>query len=340
MAMRWRNRLLLSLAALVLTAAAAVAAGYAFVMAVSDQSLELSEGPQRIVLERGDTLGTVARELGERGVVRDPLRLQAYGRLSGRANQLQAGEYRLEPGMDIDAMLTAMEEGDVVQYRLTVIEGWRFAEMLEAIHEHEAIETRLDDASPSEIMERIGADRDEPEGLFLPQTYHFTRGTTDVAFLKRAYAAMQKVLDDAWAQRQEDLPLDSPYEALILASIIEKETSLAAERRRIAGVFVRRLKRGMRLQTDPTVIYGMGESYDGNIRREDLRRDTPYNTYTRHGLPPTPIALPGAASVRAAVDPAEGDALYFVAKENGGGHAFSETLEEHNRAVRRHQLGQ
>jgi UPF0755 protein len=335
----FRKRLLLMLSGLVAAGAIAAGAGYWFVMDVRNQSLALTGEPQRVILARGETLATLASELGERGIVRDPLRLQAYGRISGRANRLQAGEYRLTPGMDVDAMLTAMETGEVVEYRLTVVEGWRFSEMLEAIREHDAVETRLADAQPALIMDRIGADGDEPEGRFLPQTYHFPRGTTDEALLRRAHRAMEEVLADAWAERQEGLPLDSPYEALILASIIEKETSLAAERRRIAGVFVRRLKRGMRLQTDPTVIYGMGESYDGNIRREDLRRDTPYNTYTRHGLPPTPIALPGEAAVRAAVDPAEGDALYFVAKQ-GGGHKFSETLEEHNRAVRRHQLGQ
>ena len=209
--------------------------------------------------------------------------------------------------------------------------------MMEAVRHHPKIQQTLEGLSDAEIMDRLGHPDENPEGRFFPDTYHFPRGTTDVVFLQRAYATMARRLDEAWRQRAPDLPLKTPYQALILASIIEKETGLPEERPAIAGVFIRRLRKGMRLQTDPTVIYGLGESCDGELRRRDLRRDTPYNTYVHKGLTPTPIALPGAGSLRAAVNPAPGDALYFVATGNGG-HVFSNTLKEHNRAVRKYQL--
>jgi UPF0755 protein len=218
-----------------------------------------------------------------------------------------------------------------------VVEGWTFQQLLDALRENEAIRQTLTDRDGAAIMAQLGKPDLHPEGQFAPDTYRFPRGTSDLEFLRRAHNTLQEWLDSAWRERAEDLPYDSAYDALIMASIIEKETGLASEREAIAGVFVRRLKRTMRLQTDPTVIYGMGSAYNGNIRRADLRRDTPYNTYTRHGLPPTPIALPGRESLHAALHPAEGDALYFVAKGDGS-HQFSATLEEHLDAVRLYQL--
>jgi UPF0755 protein len=245
----------------------------------------------------------------------------------------RAGEYRLEAGLLPREVLAKLASGDVIQYRITLVEGWTFRQFAAAIAANAVLEHTLDLSDPSNRPE-LGLDIEHPEGWFLPETYQFTRGDSDRDILLRAHAAMRDQLRHAWDSRIDDLPLESPYEMLILASIIEKETALDAERDRIAGVFTRRLKLGMRLQTDPTVIYGLGESFDGDIRRRDLQADTPYNTYTRHGLPPTPIAMPGPASLAAAARPAEGEALYFVA-DGRGGHTFSATLEEHQAAVKK-----
>jgi UPF0755 protein len=221
-----------------------------------------------------------------------------------------------------------------VQYRFTLVEGWTFRQFAVALAANTDLDHVLDPQTIDLWPAASGLDLGHPEGWFLPETYLFTRGDSDRDILIRAHAAMTNALEDAWDVRAESLPIESPYELLILASIIEKETSLDSERRQIAGVFIRRLQKGMRLQTDPTVIYGLGDTYDGDIRRRDLQTDTPYNTYTRHGLPPTPIALPGKASLAAAANPAPGEALYFVA--NGlGGHTFSETLEAHQQAVKK-----
>jgi UPF0755 protein len=225
----------------------------------------------------------------------------------------------------------------VIQYALTVIEGWTFRQMLEAVRAHEAIRRTLDGLDDAGIMARLGRPGEHPEGRFYPDTYHFPRGTTDAEFLTRAHRKMQAAVEEAWGRRAAGLPYASPYEALVLASIVEKESGVAAERDQIAGVFVRRLRKGMKLQADPTVIYGLGTEFDGNLRRRDLEADNPYNTYTRTGLPPTPISLPGGGALRAAVAPAEGTALYFVAKGDGT-HHFSATLDEHQRAVTRFQL--
>jgi UPF0755 protein len=219
-----------------------------------------------------------------------------------------------------------------------LIEGQTFKEMLALIRTNDNLVHILDGAGAQEIMTRLGHAGENPEGRFLPDTYHFPQGTTDLSFLQRAYNAMEHCLAEQWAKRDAGLPLNSPYEAVTLASIVEKETGLAEERPRIAGVFIRRLQKGMRLQTDPTVIYGLGKRFDGDLRASDLRADTPYNTYTRDGLPPSPIAMPGIASIRAVLHPAKGDALYFVAKGNGS-HYFSRTLKEHEDAVQKFQLG-
>ena len=251
--------------------------------------------------------------------------------------RLRAGEYAIPKGSTAVAALDQIVRGDVVLHDLTIPEGWTFRQMLAAIHEHPAVSISLADADDAAIMKKLGHDGLHPEGRFFPDTYRFRRGTSDLELLSRSFDAMQGQLDEAWAARTPDTPLASADEALILASIIEKETSLDSERGQISGVFSRRLVKRMRLQADPTVIYGLGDSFDGDIRRADLRRDTPYNTYTRSGLPPTPIALPGRASLMAAVNPEPGNALYFMATGDGdGSHYFSATLEEHNKAVRRY----
>ena len=252
-------------------------------------------------------------------------------------NGLRSGEFELTPGMSGREMVARLSSDNIVTYRLTIPEGWTFAQMRRALAEAPKLEHRTQDMSDAEVMAALGHEDEHPEGRFFPDTYRYHKGMTDLALLERAYARMDNMLRDAWAGRSDDLPLETPYEALILASLIERETGVPNERRRIAGVFVRRLERGMRLQTDPTVIYGMGEDYDGNITRDDLRRETPYNTYVIDGLPPTPIAMPGEASLEAAVDPASGDALYFVSRGDGS-HYFSSTLAEHNAAVRRYIL--
>jgi len=285
----------------------------------------------------GTPLARVAADLESRGMLRQPAVLSWYGRLSGEASRIKAGEYVLQPGLSAAEALAKFVAGDVRLYSFTIVEGWTTAEAVRALQEHPAILATFGPYQPAALLEAVEAEEDHPEGLLFPETYHFPRGSEDVTILRRAYALMQEQLLAAWQSRRDDIPLGSPYEALILASIIEKETARDDERRRIAGVFTRRLERGMRLQTDPTVIYGLGEDWDGNIRRRDLRTDTPYNTYTRAGLPPTPIALPGRASLDAAVDPAPGEALFFVATgEPDGSHYFSVTREEHEAAVERY----
>jgi UPF0755 protein len=244
------------------------------------------------------------------------------------------GEFLLEPGMTPRNVLDRLSSSYVVRYRFTIVEGWTVREMLARLAQDDVLVATLPE-DPDEAWRMVSEafDLQHPEGWFLPETYTYVRGDSDLDLLRQAHGALQATLEEAWAARAPDLPLESPYQMLTLASIIEKETALEEERERIAGVFIRRLQKGMRLQTDPTVIYGLGQSFDGDIRRRDLRTDTPYNTYTRHGLPPTPIALPGASSLRAAGWPDAGTALYFVA-DGRGGHTFSDTLEEHQAAVR------
>ena len=260
-------------------------------------------------------------------------------RLSGRASELKAGNYVLNSGMTPYNMFEAMTNGDSTQSGITFIEGWTFRQMREELNHTEGIEHIGMAMSDAEILNRIGATEKHPEGLFFPDTYYFSDGVSDIDVLQRAYEAMKRKLSEVWELRADGLPYATPYQALIMASVVEKETGRAAERPLIAKVFLNRLKLGMRLQTDPTVIYGMGEKFDGNIRKQDLLKDTPYNTYTREGLPPTPIAMPGLAAIDAALHPdATANYLYFVGKGDGS-HAFSKTLEEHNRAVMHYQLG-
>jgi UPF0755 protein len=286
----------------------------------------------------GTSLKQLAYDLQRRGITAHPHYLMWLGRELDLAHRLQAGEYQLTPGMTPENLLRKLATGEVIQHAITLIEGQTFKEMFALIRGRNDLVHTLDGVDTGELMKRLGHEGENPEGRFLPDTYHFPQGTTDLAFLQRAYAAMERFLSESWAGRDRGLPLATPYEALTLASIVEKETGLAEERPIIAGVFIRRLQKGMRLQTDPTVIYGLGPRFDGNLRAADLRGDTPYNTYTRDGLPPTPIAMPGAAAIRAVLHPDTGDALYFVAKGNGS-HYFSRTLKEHESAVQKYQLG-
>ena len=284
----------------------------------------------------GTSLTAVANDLESKGILRQPLYLRALAKDLGVSNKIKAGEYLIPAGTTPEMLLERLVRGKVIEYSLTLIEGWNFDQALDAVRGHPMlVQTLPESLSTEQLMQNIGYQGQYPEGRFFPDTYLFPRGTTDVDFLKRAYERMQRVLAEEWENRSEDLPLKTPYEALTLASIIEKETGLPEERHAVAGVFVRRLQKGMLLQTDPTVIYGMGDAYDGNIRKKDLTTDTPYNTYTRPGLTPTPICLPGRESINAALNPADGDTLYFVADGNGG-HTFSRTLQEHNRAVKKY----
>lgn len=288
-------------------------------------------------LRAGTSLGRMAENLERLGVLSNSLYLKGLARWKRQAASLQAGEYLLVAGTRPEDLLQQMVQGRVIDYSITLPEGWTFRQMLAALGRQQALDQTLIGLNNEQIMERLGRSAEHPEGRFFPDTYRFPRGASDLEILQRAYAAMQERLTREWEQREEDLPFENPYQALILASIVERETGLASERPEIAGVFVRRLRKGMKLQTDPTVIYGMGERFDGNIRRRDLREDTPYNTYLHIGLTPTPICMPGAEAIRAVLHPAPGKTLYFVARGDGS-HQFSASLEAHNRAVRKFQL--
>jgi UPF0755 protein len=323
----------------VVTALLAGALGYWAVsryLGFADVPLAGLRAGDSVQVERGDSFATVLGKLHAAGVPGgQQVEWQLLARQLGVAGKLQVGEYALDPGTTPRQLLLRMREGKVISHRFTIVEGWNLRELRAALARAQPLEhetAQLDDAA---LMKALGQAGVHPEGRFLPETYVYTRGDSDLDVLGRARVAMDKALDAAWESRVPDLPLRSKQEALVLASIVEKETGVAEERPRIAGVFVRRLKLGMRLQTDPTVIYGMGEKYAGNIRRADLSTDTPYNTYTRAGLPPTPIAMPGVAALQAATHPAPGDALYFVAVGDGSGrHVFTRSLAEHQAAVR------
>jgi UPF0755 protein len=293
----------------------------------------------RIQVEPGASVRTVLLDLAKQGALKQPRAIELYLRISrhvsGHQPRIQAGMYEIPAGASPSQILELFDQGKVVLEQLTIIEGSRFADLRHTLDNHAAVTHTLRGKTDGEVMAALGHPGEFPEGRFFPDTYRFAAKTTDVEILGLAYNAMQRVLGDAWQQRSADLPFQTPYEALTLASIIEKETGLPSERPKIAGVFVTRLRKGMRLQTDPTVIYGLGAGYDGDIHTRDLATDTPYNTYTRAGLPPTPIALPGRESILAAVHPQESGEVYFVATGTGdGGHHFSRTLEEHNAAVK------
>lgn len=290
------------------------------------------------IIEPGASVGRVAARLEAEGLIDRPLYFRATARLTGAATRIQAGEYAIAPATTPYRLLDKFVTGAVQQYRVTIVEGWTFAEMMDEIWRHDAVRPTLEGLSPEQIMARIGHPDLHHEGRFFPDSYQFPRGTRDIDLLERSFARMERVLAEEWQGREQGLPVETPTETLILASIIERETGVAEERPRIAGVFVERLERGMRLQTDPTVIYGLGDEYKGDIRYRHLRQDTPYNTYTRDGLPPTPIALPSRGAIHAAVHPDRRGELYFVSTGDGS-HVFSETLSEHNQAVVKYQLG-
>ncbi len=284
----------------------------------------------------GAGFNRVVDDLEAQGVLADAWAFKLLTRVEpDRVPSLKVGEYSLEPGMSGMQVLDKLASAEVVTYSVTIPEGWTFQQMREALAEAEKLSHASVEMSDDEIMTALGHEGEHPEGRFFPDTYTYHKGVEDLEILRQANQSMEALLDEVWADRAEDLPIDTPYEALIMASLIERETGAPEERRQIAGVFKRRLERGMRLQTDPTVIYGMGDRFEGNITRADLREATPYNTYVIDGLPPTPIALPGRAALEAAVDPQEGDTLYFVAKGDGT-HHFSRTLREHNNAVNRY----
>ncbi|MGH8378568.1 MAG: endolytic transglycosylase MltG [Gammaproteobacteria bacterium] len=285
----------------------------------------------------GAPLREVAAELHAQGALPQPLDLVWLARLRGDANTIRAGEYLVEPGTNVAGLLALLKSGKVVLHSLTLVEGWTFKQVLQTVETDPALKHAVSMQDDAAIMTRLGHPGRSPEGLFYPDTYQFPKGTSDVAFLVRAYHVMQNHLQSAWQTRAPDLPYKTPYGALILASVIEKETARPQERGEIAGVFVRRLEKGMRLQSDPTVIYGLGSRYTGKITYKDLRTDTPYNTYTHNGLPPTPICMPSLASIIAALHPTPGDALYFVARGDGT-HQFSVTLAEQNAAVQKYQI--
>ena len=300
--------------------------------------MNIAAGGDRLEVAPGTSLTGISDELSRRGILETTWFLNAYARFSGDAKRVQAGEYLIGSGTSPRGLLDQLVSGRVYLYDLTIIEGWTFADVVTRLRNHEAVDTQGFD--PASVMAELGDPELHPEGQFYPDTYRFPRGTPAVAILRRAHETMRDLLEEAWAEYRATTVLETPYEALTLASIIEKETALSEERRRISGVFHRRLERGMRLQADPTVIYGLGEDFDGDLRRADLSRDTPYNTYTRSGLPPTPIALPGRQSLSAAVNPEPGSELYFVATGlRDGSHYFSTTLGEHREAVVRYQSG-
>jgi len=299
---------------------------------------------QVVTVSPGETLSGITAELSRRAALGEghekflrKVAVRGYDFATGVSRRLHVGEYQLSPGDTLISFLGRLERGDVIQRSFTLIEGWNIRELRQALARAPELIKTLPGVSDEGLMQRLGRPDLHPEGWFAPDTYFYTAGESDVDILARAFARQQQLLEQAWQGRDADLPYSDAYDALIMASIVEKETGVPSEREEIAGVFVQRLYKGMRLQTDPTVIYGMGEAYQGNIRRRDLQQPTPYNTYVIRGLPPTPIAMPGAEAIHAAVHPAPTEALFFVARGDGS-HKFSATLEEHEAAVREYQL--
>lgn len=300
-----------------------------------DSPLRIRE-PLQLTITKGQGIASIARELKTRKVMAEPLWLKVLAWEREAGQNLKYGEYEIPPGTTVRGFLEMVLSGKSRQPPVTILEGWTFEQMRQALAAHPGLRQETAGKTAEDIMALVGSPGQQPEGQFFPDTYFTARNTSDLDILKKAHRKMESVLSQEWQGKAEKLPFNTAYEALILASIVEKETGRADERPAIAGVFVRRIQQGMRLQTDPTVIYGMGPQFKGNLRKDDLRRDTPFNTYTRSGLPPTPIALPGREAIHAAVHPAEGTSLYFVAKGDGS-HVFSSTLDEHEHAVDRFQ---
>jgi len=301
-----------------------------------NKDIQLPVIPYEFSIEQGNSLKNISQQLADAGILPNSWSFILLARLMGHESALKAGDYILNRHFSQVALLEYLIEGDIKQNEIRFIEGWTFLQLRNALNKHPSIRHDTVNLSGQEILQIIGASETAPEGLFFPDTYYFIKNSSDVEILRRAYVRMQDQLTAVWSQRNESIPLDTMYDALVLASIVEKETGMESDRAEIAGVFVNRLRLGMRLQTDPTVIYGIGETFDGNLRKKDLQTDHAYNTYTRAGLPPTPIALPGLTSIQAAVNPAKTNALYFVAKGNGESK-FSTNLADHNRAVAKYQ---
>jgi UPF0755 protein len=329
--MKWLLRAVL---ALLLIAALSAVAAWQWLrspLSLAAPSVELS-------IEPGTNPAEVARAWVAAGVQTDARALYQWFKWSGRAKQIRAGSYEVQAGITPRELLDKMVRGDEVLEQLRLIEGWNWRQVRAALAAAPALRPKTAPMSDAELMAALGEPGVAPEGRFFPDTYAYSRGVSDLTVLKRAHAAMRKRLAAAWGERASGLPLKTPDEALILASIVEKETGTSGDRAKVAAVFINRLRVGMPLQTDPTVIYGLGEAFDGNLRKRDLVTDTPFNTYTRRGLPPTPIAMPGAASLQAALNPAATKALYFVARGDGSSE-FSDDLDAHNRAVNKYQRG-
>ena len=324
------------LAVLVLAVVGAGMAAYAWYW--TGKAVDMKADTVQYVVEPGGGVRAIARAMNEAGIQVHPDAFVGLARFSGLDKQIKAGAYEARRGDGPQRLLERMARGEMVQARLTLVEGWTYQRIRQALRESPAIKQTLQETSDAELLQRLGSDSTSPEGLFLPDTYVFVPGTSDFDVLQQAYKAQAAFLSQAWEQREPGLPLASPYEALILASIVEKETGLGEDRARVSGVFINRLKTRMPLQTDPTVIYGMGERYQGRIRKRDLQTDTPWNTYTRGGLPPTPIASPGRAALHATLHPETHTFYYFVARGDGSSQ-FSRTLGEHNRAVAKYILG-
>lgn len=331
--MRTMLRYSLSSALLGVLCLAVVGAGYVY----WSSRQPVQSGSESFVIRSGAGVNQVAASLVREDILSEPYTFTLWAYANNATRRIRAGEYAIEDGTTMAELLRLFVSGKVIQRSVTLIEGWTFKQFREALYAAENLEIETRELSGTEIMERLGKSDLEPEGRFFPDTYHYTADMADMDVLRQAHAAMEEVLEEEWQNRDPTVNLDSKDEALVMASIIEKETGAAGERRTIAAVFNNRLEEGMRLQTDPTVIYGVGEEFDGDLTRRHLETDTPFNTYTRAGLPPTPIAMPGRAAIHAALNPAESEALYFVSKGDGS-HQFSRTLEEHNQAVYKHQI--
>ena len=301
--------------------------------------IKVSATPEQAIFEikKGRSIGQIAHKLTRQKIIPSALNFKILARLQNKSHRLKAGEYQLLPSMRISEVLDLFVSGKTLQYQLSIIEGKTFSDLRHAIRQHPHLVQTLTEVDYQTIMPKLGGEKGNPEGWFYPDTYNFPRKTTDLQFLQRAYKKMQEYLHTAWQQREKTHLIKTPYEALILASIVEKETGIPSERALIAGVFLNRLNINMLLQTDPTVIYGMGDQYTGNIRKSDLKRDTPYNTYTRKGLTPTPIAIPSLDAIQAVLHPQKTTAFYFVA-DGSGGHYFSNSYQEHKAAVVKYLL--
>jgi len=321
---------------LVVAALLGIVGGGIWLANYATTSVQVPDDSVYFNIDRGLGVAQVARVLEANGLISDARAFVILVRVLGKPGELKAGSYQAQGSLSPLRLVEKISQGDFAQGQVRFIEGWTFRQMRSALDAHPAVAHETTDWSDREILEKLDSEQEHPEGLFFPDTYHFAAGTSDLMILRQAYDKMEDVLAKAWQERDSNLPVKTRYQGLILASIVEKETGDPTEREMVAGVFVNRLRRGMRLQTDPTVIYGLGEQFDGNLRKRDLQTDSPYNTYTRYGLPPTPIALPGEAAIYATFKPAETRALYFVSKGDGT-HQFSNSLVEHNRAVNRFQ---